>query len=85
MKKPLSETASMRMDIVDVRVIHVHPLQDHAVVVFTLRYEGKLQEFPGSLTLPLSRVQELRLEVGDELEILTKKSKSTYHERARKT
>jgi hypothetical protein len=78
--KSLGETQSLRIHLTDVRVVHLHPLRDDMIVVFTLRYRNG-DEYPGSVTLPLSRVQELRLEVGDELTILTQKTKSQFHSR----
>ena len=46
-----------------------------------MRDGEKGKEYPGSVTLPMSRVKELRLEVGDELAILAQKTKSLFHAR----
>jgi hypothetical protein len=78
--KPIGETQSFHLHLTDVRVVHLHELRSEAVVVFTLRYEEDGEEFPGSVTLPLSRVGQLKLQVGDELTLLTQKTKSMYHE-----
>ena len=72
---------SLRIHITDVRVIHLHPLGKEVIVVFTMRDGEKGKEYPGSVTLPMSRVKELRLEVGDELAILAQKTKSLFHAR----
>lgn len=72
---------SLRIHITDVRVIHLHPLGRQVIVVFTMRDGEKAKEYPGSVTLPMSRVKELQLEVGDELAILAQKTKSLFHAR----
>lgn len=78
-RKPLGETQSLRAHITDIRVVHLHPLEKEVLVVFTLRYDNA-EEYPGSVTLPKSRVSKLKLHVGDELTILTQKTKSHFHE-----
>ena len=82
--KSPSETQSLKLRLHDVRVVHVHPMRSQAIVVFTLRDDASLDEYPGSMTLPLDFVEELRLEIGDELTILAQKSKSQYHLRQKK-
>lgn len=77
--KPLGETQSFRLHVTDVRVVHMHPLQEEVLVVFTLRYDDG-DECPGSVTLPKARVTKLKLAVGDELAIYTQKTKSIFHE-----
>jgi hypothetical protein len=81
----LDKTASMRMHMIEARVVHLYPLPGRPAVLvsYTLRYDDVEEQWPGCVVLPLARVEQLRLQPGDELHLLTQKTRSQHHEARR--
>ena len=75
---------ALRLRLLDIHVIHVHHMEDQAVMVFAILSGNDSNKYPGSLTVPLRVVQELQLEAGDELTIMVQKTVSQHHIRKAK-
>lgn len=75
---------ALRLRLLDIHVIHVHKMEDQAVMVFAILSSKGGGKYPGSLTVPLRVVQDLLLESGDELTIMVQKTLSQRHIRTEK-
>ena len=75
---------ALRLKLLDIHVVHVHHMEDQAVMVFTILSSKDASRYPGSLTVPLRVVQELLLEAGDEMTIMVQKTLSQHHIRKQK-
>ena len=80
----IQNSPALRLRLLDIHVIHVHHMEDQAVMVFTILSSKGGHKYPGSLTVPLRVVQELLLEAGDELTIMVQKTLSQHHIREQK-
>jgi hypothetical protein len=75
------KTQSLMLRIVDMHILHVHPLatREEFFITATICYEDTEQEYPATFVLPGERVKLWRMEAGDVFQVINKKEISQHH------
>lgn len=73
---------SLRLKIVDLRVVHMHHIDDLWHVSYTWMHDHNAERvFIGSLLLPNGLIEKTKMQVGDEYTVVWQKTKSLYHDK----
>lgn len=77
------KTQSLLLRIVDMRILHLYPLQTRQefLITATIRYQDGEQEYPATFVLPAERVDLWRMQPGDLFSVLNQKVHSEHHAR----
>ena len=78
-EKPISESQSLHIRLVDVTINHAHPHKDNVVVSYSTVGRDESEACVGSVTVPEELAKRLRIKVGDEFTVLMQKTISIYH------
>jgi hypothetical protein len=75
------KTQSLMMRIVDMHILHVHPLatREEFFITATICYQEGGQEYPATFVLPGERVALWRMEAGDTFSVVNQKVRSQHH------